>query len=256
MVSLSILTFLGPAEAVLCVAALCLITVRRQWRDYWALGSFLAVRAAATIVLALLIRVAGNGLSRPAAFRAYFYVYWTTFAIESVLTLFVLFGIFRLTMVPLKGLQRFGMLVLRWAAGICVALAVGLAFAPYMTGTKYLIAAISQLQRTQSVFTVCLLLLVCLAVRWIGLSLRSRLFGVSLGLGLLAINDLVESASLIHHPGMHTSYSLINGVVICVMLITWTAYFALPEPKRRMVVLPATSPLVRWNEMCLAWYAK
>jgi len=42
---------------------------------------------------------------------------------------------------------------------------------------------------------------------------------------------------------MGGAYNLINGVVICTILATWTAYFALPEPKRRMIVLPTTSPI-------------
>jgi hypothetical protein len=41
-------------------------------------------------------------------------------------------------------------------------------------------------------------------------------------------------------------------VVICVILVTWTAYFALPEPKRRIIVLPTTSPFLRWNQISQA----
>jgi len=141
------------------------------------------------------------------------------------------------------------MLVFRWAASISVVVALGSAFAPNMTGTKYLIAAISQLQRTQSILTLCLLVFVCFAILPMGLNYGSRIFGVSLGLGVMATNDLVQSAWLVFHPTMHTVSSLINGVVICLVLATWTAYFALPEPKRRLIVLPTTSPFLRWNQI-------
>jgi hypothetical protein len=82
-----------------------------------------------------------------------------------------------------------------------------------------------------------------------GLNYGSRIFGVSLGLGFMATNDLVESAWLALNPNMHTVYNLVNGVVICLVLATWTAYFALPEPKRRIIVLPTTSPFLRWNQI-------
>jgi hypothetical protein len=73
-----------------------------------------------------------------------------------------------------------------------------------------------------------------------------------LGLGFMATNDLVQSAWLAFNPNMATACSLINGVVICVILAIWTAYFALPEPKRRIIVLPTTSPFLRWNQISQA----
>jgi hypothetical protein len=85
-----------------------------------------------------------------------------------------------------------------------------------------------------------------------GLSYRSRIFGVSLGLGMMATNDFVQAAWLIFKPQMHTVYDLINGFVICTVLATWTAYFVIPEPKRRLIVLPTTSPFLRWNQISQA----
>jgi hypothetical protein len=121
-----------------------------------------------------------------------------------------------------------------------------------MKSTAYLVAALSQLQRTQSILTLCLLLFVCFAIRPMGLNYGSRIFGVSLGLGFMATNNLVQSAWLAPTHKMNQTSSLINGVVICATLMIWTAYFALPEPKRRIIVLPTTSPFLRWNQISLA----
>ena len=243
------LRLLGYMEIGLCLAALCAIVAKKQWADYRALGAFLAVRAISSTTLAALIHFDGHSLDKHLAYVLYFYVYWISFAMESVLALLVVYSVFRLAMAPLKGLQQLGMLVFRWAASISVVVALGSAFAPNMTGTKYLIAAISQLQRTQSILTLCLLVFVCFAIRPMGLNYGSRIFGVSLGLGFMATNDLVESAWLALNPNVHTAYNLVNGVVICLVLATWTAYFALPEPKRRIIVLPTTSPFLRWNQI-------
>jgi hypothetical protein len=243
------LTFLAWLEVGLCLAALCAILAKKQWTDYRALGAFLAVRAVSNSFCMSLRYFDGHSLDKHLAYVLYFYVYWISFAVESVLALLVVYSVFRLAMAPLKGLQQLGMLVFRWAASISVVVALGSAFAPNMTGTKYLIAAISQLQRTQSILTLCLLVFVCFAIRPMGLNYGSRIFGVSLGLGFMATNDLVESAWLALNPNMHTVYNLVNGVVICLVLATWTAYFALPEPKRRIIVLPTTSPFLRWNQI-------
>jgi hypothetical protein len=250
--SISPLQALGYLEVVLCVVALCVLIVKKQWADYAPLACFLTVRIVANIVLTGL-HAARHSLGPGLAYNIYFYVYWISFAIESILTLIVVYSVFKLAMAPLKGLQTLGMLVFKWAAGISVAVALGSAFSPNMQGTALLVSAVSQLQRTQSILTLCLLLFVCFAIRPMGLSYSSRIFGVSLGLGFMSTNDLVESAWLTFHPHqMATGLSMINGVVICVILATWTSYFALPEPKRRIIVLPTTSPFLRWNQISQA----
>ncbi len=137
-----LIKFLGYTEIVLCVAALCFLVFRRQWRDYWALGSFLAVRAISDIALSLIWFEAGHRLphsaGRAAYFNLYFYIYWTAYLTESILGLVILYSIFRLTTAPLQGLQRLGMRVLAALAVISVLLAVGSAFAPHMSSHQYM----------------------------------------------------------------------------------------------------------------------
>jgi hypothetical protein len=255
VITTQLLNSLAYFEVVFCLAALCAITLKKQWIEYWSLGAFLVTRFLSDVILIPLYHfktISENGNSIASAHRAYvayFYVYWISFAIESILALIVVYSIFRLAMAPLKGLQQLGMLVFRWAASISIVVALGSAFVPEMTHTKYFIAAISQLQRTQSILTLCLLVFVCFAVIPMGLNYGSRIFGVSLGLGVLATNDLLQSALFTFHLGMQSTRNAINGVVICLVLALWTAYFVLPEPKRRLIVLPTTSPFLRWNQI-------
>jgi hypothetical protein len=252
--SVSILGLLGYFEIALCVAGVGLLIGKKQWSDYAWLGWFLAFRSSSDLILTGLNSFGVRWLGRQPAYDTYFYVYWASFAIESVLNLLVVYGVFKLAMEPLKGLQTLGMLVFKWAAGISVAVALGSAFAPStnMRGAQYLIAAISQMQRTQSILTLCLLLFVTFAIRPMGLSYRSRIFGVGLGLGVMSANDLVQSAWMVLNPKMTTAYSVVNGAVICAILGTWAVYFALPEPRRRIIVLPTTSPFLRWNQISQA----
>jgi hypothetical protein len=250
--SISLIGYLAYLEDILCVSALTVLILKRQWNDYRWLLCFLAARILSNLCLAFVHAERGHLFSPETAYSLYFYTYWISFAAESIVNLMIVYGVFRLAMAPLKGLQTLGMLVFKWAAGISVAVALGSALSPNMTSTKYFVAAVSQLQRTQSILTLSLLVFVFFAIRPMGLSYTSRIFGVSFGLGISAVNDLVHSAWLMLNPNMHTAFNAINGCVICIVLATWTCYFAMPEPKRRMIVLPTTSPFLRWNQISQA----
>lgn len=251
--SLADLFKLGYFEILLSLIGTVVVIWRKQLREYWSLASYLAVHALSGLILLPMYAIAHRpGSPFRVAYNVAFYTYWVSFAIESVLALVVIYCIFRLAMAPLRGLQTLGMLIFRWAGAISIAVALGSAFTPHESGTRYIMAAISQLQRTQSILTLCLLLFVCFAIRPMGLSFRSRIFGISLGLGLMATNNLVRAAWLANKPQMNTVSDLINGAMSCIVIALWTIYFALPEPERRMIVLPTTSPLLRWNQISQA----
>jgi hypothetical protein len=243
---------LTAAEPVLCLSTLAVIIYRKQFRQFRLLTSLLSVRLTTLLVLLPLLFMTGKQLRPVTAYHIYFPVYWSGYAIEAMLGLCVIYEVYRLAMAPLRGLQALGMLMFRWAAGIAIAVALGMAFGPHMTSQSFVIGTIRQLQQTQSILTLCLLLFVCFAIRPMGLSHRSRIFGVSLGLGILATSQLIGSAWIAHSPRIVSTFNTLNSVVYCLVLLTWLAYFALPEPKRRMIVLPTTSPFLRWNQISLA----
>jgi hypothetical protein len=221
-------------------------------RSYLFLTILLSVRFTSSLICLILLRFGAHGIERHLAYQLYFYTYWSSYAAEAILSLLVIYSIFKLAMAPLKGLQTLGMLVFRWVAAISIAVAIGVALTPHLSGIKFMVSMVTQLQQTSSILTLCLLLFVCFAIRPMGLSYRSRIFGVSLGLGLMATVSLIDSAWLSHNSDMYSTINIINGVVMCLTLCTWSAYFAFPEPKRRLIVLPTTSPFLRWNQISMA----
>jgi hypothetical protein len=246
------LVYFGYLEPVLCGMLIYFMMRSKSARHFGYLIALLCVRFACSVICLPLLYFCARGIDRYLAYHVYFYTYWTCYALEAILSLMVIYSIFKLAMAPLKGLQTLGMLVFRWVGAISVAVAIGVAVTPHLSGVKFMTAMITQLQQTSSILTLCLLLFVCFAIRPMGLSFRSRIFGISLGLGFLATINLVNSAWIAHNPSMYSLFSLINGLAVGLTLLTWSAYFAFPEPKRRIIVLPTTSPFLRWNQISIA----
>jgi hypothetical protein len=243
---------LSYLEPILCAMLVVLLIRTKAVRQFAFLAALLCVRVACSIICLPLIYFCGRGIEEHLAYRAYFYVYWSSYALEAILSLLVIYSIFRLAMAPLKGLQTLGMLVFRWVAAISVAVAIGVAVTPHLTGITFIITMVTQLQQTSSILTLCLLLFVCFAIRPMGLSYRSRIFGVSMGMGLVATANLAGAAWFAHNPNMYSALSMVIGVADATALLAWSAYFAFPEPKRRIIVLPTTSPFLRWNQISMA----
>ncbi|MBS1822177.1 MAG: hypothetical protein JST61_09415 [Acidobacteria bacterium] len=247
-VILDLLTYLEPVLS----AVVLFVLLRSKAADKFSyLVALLSVRVASSGLCLGLMLFGSRIFDKHFAYKAYFYTYWGSYAVEAVLSLMVVYSIFNLAMAPLKGLQTLGMLVFRWVAAISLAVACGVALSPHLTGTKYIVAIVTQLQQTSGILTLCLLLFVTFAIRPMGLSYRSRIFGVSFGLGVLASANLVQSAWLSHYSSMNSQLNTINGVIVCVTLCIWSAYFAFPEEKRRLIVLPTTSPFLRWNQISM-----
>ena len=105
-------------EPILCGLLLYLLVRAKAARQFAYLCGLLGVRLLCDVICIPLLNFSGRGIERHLAYQVYFYVYWTSFALEAILSLLVIYGIFKMAMAPLKGLQTLGMLVFRWVAAI------------------------------------------------------------------------------------------------------------------------------------------
>lgn len=247
-----VVDMLSFAEPVACLIGIVAIRKAKMLREFIFLVAYLGIRLLSDCALLVIYYDRHLPISARARYQIYYPVYWSSFVFEALLGFALILSIYRLAMTPLPGLQRLGMLMFRWAGGISVALALTVGFGPKATGQMVMQRAVTQLQQTESVLTLCMLLFVCLAARPMGLSLRSKIFGVCFGLGLIAATDLVGAAWLSQMTALGSLYNIISGSVIILSIGIWTGYFLIPEPKRRMIVLPTTSPFLRWNQISLA----
>lgn len=237
------------AEPALCLSALVAIVSSKVSKQFGFLALLLGTKVSSSAIFALLLTHGFSLVGKALTYSIYFYVYWGSFAIESILMLIVICSMYRLAMAPLKGLHTLGMLIFKWVAGISVLVALSSAFAPHISKINYVIAFVSQIQRTQSILILCLLLFVCFAIRPMGLSYRSRIFGVSLGLGVLAVTNMIQAGWIPEISNMFGLFSVVSSAASCLTLATWTIYFIVPEPQRRLITLPTTSPFLRWNQI-------
>ena len=236
-------------ETLCCMGALIGLCKSKQLGQFTAFSVLLAVRLFGDVACVTLMAGSGRVIELHLAYKLYFYAYWSTFVLEAVVSVFVVLQVFQLAMAPLPGLRKLGMLVFRWAATISIALALIVGASPHQSGTALILSFIMQLQQISSVLTLCLLVFVCFAIRPMGLTYRSRIFGISCGLGLTSACNLSQAAWISHSPHLDSIINVVSGVVGCVALSAWSAYFILPEPKRRIIVLPTTSPFLRWNQI-------
>lgn len=247
---IDLLTYLEP---LLCGVLLAFLIRSGDFRKYRSLAALLGVKLASTLICLPLLHFGRVALGPRLAYEFYFWVYWPSYVAEAILSLYIVYSLFRLAMEPLKGLQTLGTLVFQWAAAISVAISLGMALGPNVShGFGFMQHLISQIQQTTSILTLCLLLFVCFAIRPMGLSYRSRSFGISAGLGIVAAVSLADTTWLSHNANLYTTVNLINGLADILTLMVWSVYFAFPEPKRRIIVLPTTSPFLRWNQISQA----
>jgi hypothetical protein len=158
---------------------------------------------------------------------------------------------FQSSMDPFPGLKWLGTISFRWVACISFVAASAALLTPGGKGSRFLLAIVAQAMRCESIFILSLLLFLMLAAGKLGLSYRSRVFGISFGFGIMAASDLAVSAAFLHlgHNMMTSTISVVTTSASMVTLVVWSAYFLMPEPARRAAVLSPTSPLARWNEI-------
>ena len=246
---------LSIAECALCFSVLAVMVYKKQSREFGSLMILIGLRAVSgSILIPLLFFRKATGLSIPTAYNIYFFTNWISAVLQALMLVVTIYSVYSKAMRPLQGLQRIGKVIFRWVAVVSIAVSIAIAFGPHLSSTSYIgsiALTVSQIQQGTFVLTLCLLLFVCFAIRPLGLTFRSHIFGVTMGLGVTATAFLVQAA-WISTTGAQSLYSpvyLVSAVGSLISVCVWGTYFALPEPERKMILLPTTSPFFTWNRI-------
>ena len=253
----NLLKYSSILQIALCIAALTAIIRRKAVRDFRALTAFIGwtIMITAIFVPILFYRQALH-IPRMPAYYVLFYSFWISRVVDLVMLVMIIYGLFAEAMRPFPGLQRIGKIVFRWVGAVSLIVALALCVGPQLFAKGAAASDIfnelaTRFQQGINVLILCLLVFVCFAIRPLGLTFRSYMFGVVLGLGIDSTGKLVQSAWLAT-AGAHSLYSPIyslGALGTCAALGVWTAYFGMKEPERKLILLPTTSPFFLWNRI-------
>jgi hypothetical protein len=245
---MSMTYFFWASEVALSLALLAICHFRKVYPFFW-LRSFLVLKCLCASVLYFLISYKPAWSTLTQRYHWYFTGYWTFYALDAFISFMVIRELFLSSLEPLEGLRSLGMILFGWIASLSAVVALAVSFVPSShSGLMFLIQAVSEFQRCQSILQMCLLIFLFMVARPLGVQINNRIFGASMGFSLLAMSDLLLSGWF-HTQRLESSVNALHASALSIALCVWLIYAFLPEPERVPVALPVTSALLRWNEV-------
>jgi len=172
----------------------------------------------------------------------YYYAYTIGRAGAAVLSFGVLYELFTKTLCNHRALRDLGSNLFRISFVILLVFATALARFVPAAGTGQRMAELYLLERTVSVLQIGLLLFLFVFSRYLGVSWRSRAFGIALGFGILASVTLATTAirsqvEPVVRSGVSDIIDLINEGALLSCNLIWLGYLLgfestpLPPPR-------------------------
>jgi hypothetical protein len=254
----SLLHVLTALEPWLNILALLILLRAGSWKRFPAVTSYFGFRCIADAGLYfILIEQHFFAVSVQTQTLTYIYAYWACYLIGAVAIFFAIQEIFKAVLEPVPGLQRLGLIAFRWVSIATGVVLLGTTILPthqYASGDAMLAAVGAQMVRCVSILEICLLAYLAISVHSLGRSFRGRVFGVGLGFGLQAAGEMICSLMYSKPGPIWSAANLCLEVAAISALAIWMVYFILPEAaeERGPITLPATSPLLRWNDIASA----
>jgi hypothetical protein len=215
-----------------------------------AMSVYLAMRILAAPLLLATFYIQAQPWGRN-YFVVYFFSYWAVYLAGAVLLFFVCIEVFRTALMAFPGLMKVGIVLFRWAVLVSVIVTFS-SVSFWHRGMLAIPEIASGLMRSVSVLELCLLAFLCLSMNALRLTVRDIAFGIALGFGLMSANDFILASLTSSYASLTTPLQIGYEAVMLGALGMWGCYFALPEPVRKPVVIPASSAIYRWNEIASA----
>jgi len=236
---------------VLFSVAVCAVFFRSNLRrDYPWMFRYLAVQAVTAVIIDFLLY--GPLLASPMDYtKIYFVTYWAGFLLSSGLLFLSCLDVYRQAMAPLPGLARMGTTLFTWAA-IASIVVTATTFTSITPGPGMMAKVGLQLLRCAGATELCLLALLMLSMKAIGLSPRSKPLGFALGLGLMASNDCAKSVVTMLQAGNSPYVQLGFEFAAILTFGIWMVYAWMPDPARKTVTVPVNSAIYKWDQIASA----
>jgi hypothetical protein len=237
-------------DALLSVIACAVFLRSGMRRKYPWMSSYLLVRAITGVILEFVLY--GPLLASAQTYtKIYFVVSWASYlALNSLLFLGCL-DVYRQAMVTLPGLARMGTTVFRWAA-VASVLVTATTLTSLDFGANMAMKIGVQLMRCIGTAEICLVALLLLSTKAIGLSPRSRPFGIAVGLGIMASVDCAQATiASMQAETSRVAQGIFDAASLTTLLL-WVGYAALKEPARKPITMGINSALYKWDQIASA----
>lgn len=241
---------MSVAEFLLWAVLAYFFWKRKLQKRFPAMSGYLALRVLATPFLLIAAWIYAQPWGR-GYYPVYFFGYYAVDIASAILLFFVCLEVFRSALASFSGLQRFGIVIFRWAAVVSLILSLtNVTFAH--RGIMFIPDVAYSLMRSVSIIEISLLAFLCLSMNALQLPLRDLAFGISLGFGTMATNDLIGFALAKINSSLTEPFQYVYEGVTLFAIGVWVAYVAMPQTAHKPIVLPASSTIYRWNEIASA----
>ena len=235
--------YLWIAPHVLQAVVLVVMVVRRQEREFPVFMIYLGLDFVENIVLFV-----ADHLPSVSA-DAFWTLTWIAVASTTVLRFALIYEVLRHIFRPFPGLEQGIRVLLRWTAVFLLLLgAVVAARAPANLGTP-IMTGIGVVSCVVSLMQAGMVVVLFVFAGYFGITFRSIVFGITLGLGLMSSVNLAVYAVGMTFPGnnynVHLDMLEMATYHVCVLL--WLFYLLVPAPVSQAVRAIPDNNLRRWN---------
>jgi hypothetical protein len=178
----------------------------------------------------------------------YFYGYVVGETIALILGLALVYEIFTRLFSPYPALRRLARLSFQVVVVLLLLLAGALIYSRSPIGKDGVGAALLLVEEAARILEVGLITFLFLFSSVFGLHWRQSIFGITLGLGILTVGELLAVTIAPHvGTGARQALNLAHLVAFDFGLLLWLAYALAPE-RRAIVTLPKRAQLEQWNQ--------
>jgi hypothetical protein len=204
--------------------------------------AFQLLRSAALIVTHVLM------LQHRLSYAHYFYLYWDTEAVSIVLSLLVVYGIYRKIFDNYDALKQVVSVVLAGTAVVLLLAAVLTAAMAPGADAPGIVKVVLLMERSARVLQCGLLAMLFALVLYFGLPWQNRLFGVALGFGVYSCLQLIASSlrSVVGET-FADAYSQAQSAAYGIGVMIWFGYLVAPDPLPEHRGAIIHDDLEKWN---------
>lgn len=230
------------APALLLAGLAIVMRVRRLDREWPAFFAYCAFSAVTTPILFWVYHRT----------TAYFYCYWLTEAVGTILALAAIYEVFLHLFRSYGTNARLAQSLFRWVGAVLVLAAAVTAMAVPGNHANRLMAASLVVTRSMLLVQCGLLLFLFAAAAYLRLSWRSHAFGIATGFALFVGVQLAQGAvraqvGLISEETMN----LVKMASYNCAVLVWLTYLLAPQPAEVVGSAPRVEQVKSWNQALL-----